>query len=135
MLKRMPIVTAVLVACFVCLAYGQQPAAPAAATIKRTILQRVDVPSSNYETVTGTAEILPNVNAGRHTHPGPETGYLLEGEMTILVDGKPPLTLKPGDTYQIPPIAVHDVRAGDKGAKVFAVYVVEKGKPLASPAP
>lgn len=119
-----------------CTAWAQQnaPAAPTA-TIKRVLLQRLDVPASNYETVTATAELLANASAGRHTHPGPETGYMLEGELTILIDGKPPLTLKPGDTYQIPSGAIHDVRAGDKGGKVFAVYIIEKGKPLASPAP
>jgi len=114
---------------------AQQPAAPPMAPIKRTLLQRVDVPGSNYETVTGIAEIIPNVNVGRHTHPGPETGYVLEGELTLLVDGKPSQSLKAGDSYQVPPVAVHDARSGDKGAKIMAVYVVEKGKPLASPAP
>ena len=111
------------------------PAGAAPAPIKRTILQKVDVPTANYETITGIAEISPNVNIGRHTHFGPETGYLMEGEMTLLVEGKPPLALKPGDSYQVPPGAPHDARAGEKGAKVLAVYVVEKGKPLATPAP
>ncbi|HSU44725.1 MAG TPA: cupin domain-containing protein [Casimicrobiaceae bacterium] len=108
----------------------------AAAPIKRTLLQKVDVPgSSNYETVTGVAEIAPNVNIGRHTHPGAETGYVIEGTMTLLVEGKPPLTLNAGDSYQIPVNAVHDARSGDKTVKVLAVYIVEKGKPLASSAP
>ena len=113
---------------------AQQSGAPA--PIKRTLLQKVDVPgSSNYETVTGIAEISPNVNIGRHTHPGAETGYVIEGTMTLLVEGKPPLTLNAGDSYQIPVNAVHDARSGDKTVKVLAVYIVEKGKPLASPAP
>ena len=112
----------------------QPPAAAPSSPIKRTLLQKVDVPGTNFETVTGIAEIMPNVNIGRHTHPGPETGYVMEGEATLLVDGTPPLLLKAGDSYQIPPGAIHDARSGEKGAKVFAVYVVEKGKPLASPA-
>ena len=116
--------------------FAQPPSAGAGpAPIKRTILQKVDVPTANYETITGIAEISPNINIGRHTHFGPETGYLMEGEMTLLVDGKPPLALKPGDSYQVPPGAPHDARAGEKGAKVLAVYVVEKGKALATPAP
>ena len=98
-------------------------------------MQRLDVPGTNYETLTVVSEIVPNVNGGRHTHPGLETGYLLEGEFTLLVDGKPPQVLKPGDSYQVAPQTVHDGRSGDKGAKWFAVYVVEKGKPLVSPAP
>jgi quercetin dioxygenase-like cupin family protein len=112
-----------------------QPAPVAPVPIKRTLLQKVDVPTGNYETITGVAEISPNVNIGRHTHFGPETGYLIEGEMVLLVDGKPPQPLKAGDSYQVPPGATHDARSGEKGAKVLAVYVVEKGKPLATPAP
>ncbi len=115
---------------------AQQPGAPAqSAPIKRTLLQKVDVPGTNYETVTGIAEIAANVNIGRHTHPGPETGYVIEGDFTLLVDGAPPLALKPGDSYKVPPGAIHDARTGERPAKVLAVYVVEKGKPLASPAP
>jgi quercetin dioxygenase-like cupin family protein len=106
-----------------------QPAEP----IKRTPLQRFDVPGTSFETVIGIAEIAPNVNVGRHTHPGPESGYV-EGEFTLLVEGQPPVALKTGGSYKIAAGAVHDARSGDKGAKVIATYVVEKGKPLASPA-
>jgi quercetin dioxygenase-like cupin family protein len=117
-------------------ALAQQPApTQPVSNIKRTLLQKVDVPGTNLDTITGIAEVVPNANIGRHTHPGPETGYVIEGEMTLLIDGEAPRTLKAGDSYQIPPGAVHDGRSGDKGVKVMAVYVVEKGKPLASPAP
>ena len=119
-------------ALFAAVVVAQQPAT---APIKRTPLQTVDVVGSPYQTVTGIAEIAPNVNIGRHTHPGYETGYVLEGDLTLLVEGKPPLALKPGDSYQIPLNAIHDARSGDKGAKVLAVYIVERGKPLAVPAP
>lgn len=114
----------------------QQPPALAqqTQTIKRTPLQKFDVPGTNYETVIGIAEIAPNVNVGRHTHPGPESGYVLEGDFTLLVEGQPPLPLKAGESYKVPSGAIHDARTGDKGAKVIATYVVEKGKPLASPA-
>ena len=104
-------------------------------TIKRTPLQKFDVPGTNYETVVGIAEIVPNVNIGRHTHPGPESGYMLEGEMVLFIDGQPEKTVKVGESYQVPSGAVHDARSGPQGTKVIATYVVEKGKPLASPAP
>jgi quercetin dioxygenase-like cupin family protein len=78
-------------------AYAQQ--APAATpTIKRTPLQKFDVPGTNYETVIGIAEIVPNANIGRHTHFGPESGYMLEGEMTLLVDGQPAKLVKAGES-------------------------------------
>jgi quercetin dioxygenase-like cupin family protein len=104
------------------------------APIKRIPLQKYDVPGGTMETVIGIAEIAPNVNIGKHTHPGTEGGYLLDGELTLLVDGQPPKAMKPGDSYQIAPGAAHDAKSGAKGAKVLAVYTVEKGKPLASPA-
>ncbi len=105
------------------------------ATIKRTPLQKYDVPGTNYETVIGIAEIVPNLNIGRHTHPGPESGYMLEGEMVLLVNGQPEKTVRVGESYQVPSGAIHDARTGPQGAKVIATYVVEKGKALASPAP
>ena len=63
-----------------------------------------------------------------------ESGYVLDGKMTLLIDGQPPKTLKVGDSYQVPAGAIHDGKSGDKGVKVIATYVVEKGKPLATPA-
>jgi hypothetical protein len=111
-------------------ASAQQPPTlgTSAPGIKRTPLQKFDVPGTNHETVIGI------VNIGRHTHPGPESGYLLEGEFTLIIDGQPDKPLKAGESYQVSPGAVHDARTGSQGAKVIATYVVEKGKPLASPA-
>jgi quercetin dioxygenase-like cupin family protein len=103
--------------------------------IKRTPLQKVEFPEG-YATVTGIAEIQPGGSAGRHTHPGIETGYVLEGEADLIIDGKPDQHLKAGDSYAIPAGAVHDAKVhGDKPLKVLGVYVVDKTKPLASPAP
>ena len=45
-----------------------------------------------------------------------------------------PLALKAGESYKVPPSAIHDARTDDKGATVIVTYVVEKEKPLASPA-
>lgn len=103
--------------------------------IKRTPLQKVDFPAG-YNTVTAIAEIPAGGAAGRHIHPGAETGYVLEGELELLIDGQPPKKLKAGDSYQIPEGAVHDAKAtGDKPMKVLGVYVVKAGEPLAKPAP
>lgn len=116
------------------------PATPPAITqgaqnIKRTPLQKFDVAGTNYETVIGIAEVVANVNIGRHTHPGVESGYVLEGDMVLMIAGQPDKPLKAGDSYQVPAGAVHDGKTGAAGAKVIATYVVEKGKPLATPAP
>jgi quercetin dioxygenase-like cupin family protein len=101
-------------------------------SIKRIPLQRFDVPGTSYETVIGIAEIAPNVSIGRHTHPGPESGYLIEGGFELLIEGEPPRLLKAGESYKVPPRTVHDAKTGPDGAKVIATYVVEKGQPLAS---
>jgi quercetin dioxygenase-like cupin family protein len=100
--------------------------------IKRIPLQRFDVPGTTYETVIGIAEIAPNVSIGRHTHPGPESGYVMEGGFELLIDGEPPRQLKAGESYKVPPGTIHDAKTAADGAKVIATYVVAKGQPLAS---
>ena len=70
------------------------------------------------------------MNIGKHTHPGVESGYLIEGDFTLLVAGQPDRPLKTGGSYQIPAGAPHDARSGAQGTKVIDTYVVEKGKPL-----
>jgi quercetin dioxygenase-like cupin family protein len=113
-------------------ALAQMPAE--VAPIKRTPLQRFEVPGTLFETVIGIAEIAPGVAIGRHTHPGPESGYVMAGSFELLIDGQASRLLKVGDSYQVPPGAVHDAKAGPDGAKVIATYVVQKGQPLATPA-
>ncbi len=120
------------------LAAQDKPAPPAvtqgANTIKRTPLQKFDVPGTNMETVIALVEIVPSVSVGRHTHPGIESAYVLEGTVVIKIDGQPDKALKAGDSWQVPVGAIHDGITGPQGAKVIVTYVVEKGKPLASPA-
>lgn len=101
--------------------------------IKRTVLQKTDVPGGAYEVVLGSAELPPNTAIGKHLHPGTEQGTLIEGELVLMIDGQPDKTLKPGDSWLVPAATPHDAKAGGAGAKVIAVYTVEKGKPLASP--
>jgi quercetin dioxygenase-like cupin family protein len=112
-------------------AIAQQPPAG----VKRTPLQKIDFPDG-YATLTSIAEISPGGKVGRHTHPGIETGYVLEGEADIAIDGQPDKHLKAGDSYVIPAGAVHDPKVhGDKPLKLLVIYVVEKAKPVATPAP
>ena len=103
--------------------------------IKRTILQTVDEPgSANYQAVMGVSEIAPNATSGRHRHPGVELCYLLEGSLTLTREGKPSVTMKPGDTCVNEGSGWHEARnAGTTPVKVLAVYLVEKGRPLAEP--
>jgi quercetin dioxygenase-like cupin family protein len=134
-MRAQVIAVALIAMCLPLAALAQQAGAPANPPIKRTPLQTFDVPGTQYQTVIGLAEVVPNVNIGRHTHPGPESGYMLEGDFVLLVEGQPDKPVKAGESYQVPAGAVHDARTGERGAKVIATYVVEKGKPLAAPAP
>ena len=102
--------------------------------IKRTPLQKLDFPAG-YNTITAIAEVPAGGAAGRHTHPGAETGYVLEGELELVIDGQPPMKIQAGESYQIPEGAVHDAKAGDKPFTVLGVYVIKAGEPLAKPAP
>ena len=100
--------------------------------VKRTPLQKIEFPKG-YNILTAIAEIAPNAMVGRHTHPGVEIGYVLEGEATLIVAGKPDQLLKAGDSFAVPAGVEHDIKMGDKPLKVMAVSVIEEGKPLSTP--
>jgi len=111
--------------------------APPAATpgLKRKILSTTDGPMAGYVTVIAEVEIEPSIMVGRHTHPGIESGYVVAGAIDLPVQGVATRSLKPGDGFQIPPNTPHaGVKNGGQVTKIVSTYVVEKGKPLASPA-
>jgi len=82
------------------------------------------------------AEMEPGNCSGWHTHPGLESAYFLEGEVLIKFGGKPDLVVKVGQPVLIRPGLVHnDCNVSGKPFKALAHYIIEKGKPLASPAP
>jgi quercetin dioxygenase-like cupin family protein len=100
----------------------------------RTVLQRGDLSTPGREVVTAVAEFEPGATVGKHTHPGEEVAYVLEGTILLEQDGKPPVTLKAGQTFLIPPGTGHNAtNKGTAKARVLANYIVEKGKPLATP--
>jgi quercetin dioxygenase-like cupin family protein len=102
--------------------------------IQRTIVKTQDV-SGGHQAVIASVTIAPGAAAGRHTHPGEEISYVIEGEGEILIDGQPPLQIKAGDGFVVPAGAIHDAHnTGTVPIKLAAVYYIEKGKPLATPA-
>ena len=105
-----------------------------APTFKRTVLQQGDLSAPGREAVTAMVEIPAGVVAGKHTHPGEEIGYVLEGTVLLEVDGQPAKTLKAGDVFLVKAGLVHNAtNQGTAMTKVLATYVVEKGKPMATP--
>lgn len=128
----MRLIAAALLAMLVALPAAAEEAKPA---ITRTVLQKLAYPAG-HGTVLVLVEIAPGQSSGRHTHPGIETGYVLEGEVVMTVEGQPEQRLRAGDSYAIPAGTPHDVAAvGSVTTKAIATFVVEDGKPLAAPAP
>jgi quercetin dioxygenase-like cupin family protein len=99
---------------------------------KRIDLQRHDLSIGGREVVQAIVELDPGVTSARHTHPGEEIVYVLAGApLEYQLEGRPPVTLKPGEVLFIPAGTVHAAKnvGREKGAEL-ATYIVEKGKPL-----
>jgi quercetin dioxygenase-like cupin family protein len=110
-------------------ATGLAPAQDAAPT--RTDLQRHDLSVPGREVVQVIVGFAPGVTAARHTHPGDEVIYVLEGLLEYQMEGKPPVTLKAGEVLFIPAGTIHSARnVGSANGAELATYIVEKGKPL-----
>jgi len=106
-------------------ARAQQPG------IRRTDLQRHDLGVPGREVVQARVELDPGVAFGRHSHPGEEIIYVIEGSLEYQVEGKPPVTLKAGEVLFIPAGTIHAAKnVGSGNGAELATYVVEKGKPL-----
>ncbi|WP_119302316.1 cupin domain-containing protein [Dongia deserti] len=101
------------------------------ADIKRSNLQRHDLSVPGREVVQVLVEFAPGVEFPRHSHPGEEIVYVVEGVLEYRLDGKPPVTLKAGEVLFIPAGGVHAVKnVGSVSAAELATYIVEKEKPL-----
>ena len=108
--------------------YMAQAQAPG---ITRNDLQRHDLSILGREAIQTVVAIAPGVTAPRHSHPGEEIIYVLEGLLEYQLDGQPPVTLKAGDVLFIPAGVVHSAKnVGSGNGAELATYVVEKGKPL-----
>ena len=103
--------------------------------LTRTIVARGDVSVPGREAVAARVEIAPGGASGWHTHPGDEISVVNEGEALLMVAGQPTRKIVAGEGFVIPAGVVHNAKnEGTAAVKLVGVYVVEKGKPLASPA-
>ena len=99
--------------------------------IKRTDLQRHDLGISGREVVQTRVDFDPGAAFGKHSHPGKEIAYVIEGVLEYQIEGKPPITLGPGEVLFIPAGTIHAAKnAGTVNGAELATYIVEKGKPL-----
>ena len=102
-------------------------------TFKRTELQRFPSPIPGWEIVQSLAEIPEGIASGRHSHPGPEVGYIVRGDVAMEFDDRPTLTLHTGDPFLIPPGVIHNARnIGTVTTKMLSTYVVDEAQPLAT---
>lgn len=99
--------------------------------IKRTDLLRHDLSVPGRELVQVRVDFAPGVVFGKHSHPGEEIAYVLEGSLEYQLVGKPPVTLRAGEALFIPAGTIHSAKNVGKGnGAELATYIVEKGKPL-----
>jgi quercetin dioxygenase-like cupin family protein len=99
--------------------------------IKRTELQRHDLSVPGREVVQVRGDFPAGVATPKHTHPGEEIVYVLEGTFEYQLEGQPPVTLKAGEVLFIPAGTVHMAKNVNSGSSAaVSTYIVEKGKPL-----
>jgi quercetin dioxygenase-like cupin family protein len=100
---------------------------------KRTDLQRHDLSVPGREVVQVRVEFDPGYLAPKHTHPGEEIIYVLEGRIEYYIDGQPTVITKPGDVLFVPAGTIHSAKnVGSTNGAELSTYIVEKGKPLVS---
>ncbi len=98
---------------------------------ERTDLMRHELSAPGREVIQVLVEFAPGAAAPRHSHPGEELVYVVEGVLEYRIDGQPPVTVKAGEVLFIPYGGVHAVKnVGSGRAAELATYIVEKGKPL-----
>jgi quercetin dioxygenase-like cupin family protein len=111
-------------------------AAEPSAQPQRVVLERHDQSAvADKEIVIGTATLPPGSAIGYHEHPGDESGYILKGSLVWKTRGQPDKTLKAGESFFNPRGAVHSIAATAEGAMVVSTWIVDKGKPMATPVP
>ena len=98
------------------------------------VLGKIDGPTEGYVTVIVRACATAGELVPRHTHPGIESTYILEGEETVMIDGFPDRLCKAGDWFQVSPGVAHSVQIGPNGAAMVGNYVIPKDEPLSTPA-
>jgi quercetin dioxygenase-like cupin family protein len=99
--------------------------------IKRTDVQRHDLSLSGHEVIQVRVDFASGEAFGKHSHPGAEVAYVLEGTLEYHLEGEPPATLKTGEALFIPGGTIHAAKnVGSGNAAELATYIVEKGKPL-----
>ena len=70
--------------------------------IQRTDLLQHDLDLPGREVVQVRADFEPGAISDKHSHPGEEIAYVLQGSLEYQLEGSQPVTLKAGETVFIP---------------------------------
>jgi quercetin dioxygenase-like cupin family protein len=95
-------------------------------------IRRLDVPGApDKQIVVELNEFKPGDGLDRHSHPGIEQGYVIQGAM-VQQPGKDPIMFPTGTLLSNMPDVVHGgfKVVGDTSLKAFSVYVVDRNRPL-----
>ena len=99
--------------------------------ITRSDIVRHDLAVAGREVIQVRVDFAQRVAFGRHSHPGAEVAYVLEGTLEYQFEGESPVTLKAGEALFIPAGTIHAAKnVGTGNAAELATYIVETGKPL-----
>jgi quercetin dioxygenase-like cupin family protein len=99
----------------------------------RREVQRAPSSIPGREIVQVETLIPPGVESGWHVHPGEEVGYIIAGLVEMIVQGRAPVVLRPGDGFLIPPRTPHNARdIGPDTGRMLSTYIVETGQPIAT---
>jgi quercetin dioxygenase-like cupin family protein len=108
-------------------------ASPPSSGVTRSDLQRRDLGIPNREAIQARIDIEPGGIAARHTHPGEEIIYVLQGTLQYQVADGPWRSFSAGEVLFIPEGTIHAARnTGSVTGSELATYVVRKGEPLIS---
>jgi quercetin dioxygenase-like cupin family protein len=131
-------------ACAICAAVGaavglvatgvDAPAQAQVPGVVRKTLSTIDFPGDGKHSILMTVELAAGTAIARHTHPGLESTVVTEGELELEMQGHPARLVKAGDGFQVPAGLPHSARSGGAPTRLAVTYVVDKDKPLASPA-
>jgi quercetin dioxygenase-like cupin family protein len=104
-----------------------------AGKLARRELQRAPSSIPGREIVQVLTEIPAGIESGWHAHPGEEVGYIIAGEVEMMVQGRANVILRAGDGFLIPPRTPHNARdLGPETGRMLSTYIVETGQPIAT---
>src|SRR3954452_24506264 len=104
-----------------------------AGTPRRTEVQRAASSIPGRDIVQVLTEIPVGVEAGWHTHPGEEVGYIVAGTVQMRIAGMATLVLRAGDGFLIPPGTPHNaLDLGPGTGHMLSTYLVDPDQPLAT---